>query len=147
MENMMVQTGICMLNRTKSKISKEKRSHIMSMIGSKNTKIELKLRSELWREGLRFKIHYDLPGKPDIVFLTKRLAIFVDGDFWHGYDFKNLKPKLKNDFWLNKITKNMQRDEAVTSTLTENGWKVLRFWEHDINNNLDNCVNKIRGEL
>jgi len=132
-----------MFSMGRDKISKEKRSKIMSCIKSKNTKIELKLRKTLWKKGHRYRIHKKLPGSPDIVLVNKRLAVFVDGDFWHGYQFEKLRPKLKNDFWFKKITRNMQRDKEVNQKLKEMGWKVLRFWEHEINNDLSKCIKKI----
>ena len=125
------------------KISKEKRSHIMSCIKSKNTKVEIRLRKALWMNGYRYRIHKRLPGSPDILFVSKKLAVFVDGDFWHGYQFDKLRPKLKNDFWFEKITRNMQRDKEVNVKLKKLGWKVLRLWEHEINDNLDKCIKKI----
>ena len=135
------------LKMGKDKISKEKRSHIMSCIKSKNTKIELKIRKALWCKNYRYRLHFKLLGSPDIVFTRQKVVVFIDGDFWHGYNFRGLRPKLKNDFWIKKITRNMQRDKQVNSELNSKGWKVLRFWEHEINDNLDECTNKIRGNL
>jgi len=126
---------------------KKTRSKIMSSIKSKNTKIELLLRKALWKEGLRYRLHYKINGSPDIVFVSKKVAIFVDGDFWHGYQWRKLKPKLKNEFWVKKIKRNMQRDVEIDSILAKNGWRVLRVWEHEINEHLDMCVTKIRGLL
>lgn len=126
---------------------KKTRSKIMSSIKSKNTKIELLLRKALWKEGLRYRLHYNINGSPDIVFVSRRVAIFVDGDFWHGYKWKELKPKLKNEFWVKKIKRNMQRDVEVDSILIKNGWRVLRVWEHEISEHLAMCVAKIRELL
>lgn len=126
-----------------ARINKKKRSYIMSCIRSKNTKIELILRKALWQKGLRYRIHYKTIGKPDVVFASKKVAIFIDGDFWHGWNWKKLRPKLKNRFWVNKITRNMRRDKEVNSRLEMMGWKVIRIWEHDIKNDFDAQVKKI----
>lgn len=114
------------------KFSKETRSKIMSSIHSKDTKIELLLRSLLWKEGLRYRTHYMIKGNPDIVFTRQKVAVFIDGDFWHGWQWKKLKPKLKNRFWVDKITRNMERDKEVNKELKEQGWRVIRIWEHSI---------------
>lgn len=98
---------------------------------------ELLLRKELWRRGLRYRLCCpDLPGRPDIVFRAKRVAIFCDGDFWHGRDWPQRSEKLatgKNaDYWIPKIEANMLRDRRNARLLTEAGWEVLRYWEHDL---------------
>ena len=90
-----------------------------------------------------YRVHYNLSGKPDIAFPSKRIAIFVDGDFWHGWNWKKLKPKLKNEYWVNKIIRNMQRDKKINRQLSNAGWKVLRLWEHDIIADIDSCAQKI----
>jgi len=128
-------------------VDKKTRSKIMSSIRSKNTKVELMLRRALWKEGLRYRIHYKIRGSPDIVFLSKKVAVFIDGDFWHGYDWKKLKPKLKNKFWVNKITRNMERDKEVNAELEKEGWKVIRIWEHELRDNMEKCVKRIKKEL
>ena len=126
---------------------KEKRSDIMSRVKSKNTKLELKLRKELWKNGYHFRVHYKIKGNPDIVFIKKKIAVFIDGDFWHGYNWKLLKPKLKNKFWINKIKNNMKRDIINNKFLRKEGWKVIRFWGHEINANLNGCIDRIKKEL
>lgn len=118
----------------------------MAAIKSKNSKIELTLRRALWSKGLRYYTHYNVTGKPDIVFSKKKLAIFVDSHFWHGYDWKNLKKKLKNEFWFNKISTNIKRDAKVNKVLKSEGWTVMRFWEHEIKDNLESCVNDVSTE-
>lgn len=123
---------------------KNTRSRIMSSIKSKNTKIEWKLRKYLWNDGYRYRIHYPIVGKPDIVFPTARIAIFVDGDYWHGFDWETLRKKLKNRFWKNKILSNIKRDKRVNNELIRDNWTVLRFWEHEINNNIDKCIARIK---
>ena len=131
----------------RDKISKEKRSHIMSCIRSKNTKLELLLRKVLRSRGLRFRTYAKLPGSPDIVFNKQKLAVFVDGDFWHGYQWKKLKPKLKNDFWIKKISRNIERDKEVNTALNDMGWKVVRIWEHKLRKDIETCVNQIERVL
>lgn len=113
---------------------------------SKDTKPELLLRSELWKRGLRYRKNYKkLVGKPDIVFVGKKIAIFVDGKMWHGYDWENQKNDFKShrEFWIPKIERNIERDKEVTEQLHSDGWTVLRFWDFDIRKNLSTCVNKI----
>lgn len=128
-------------------VDKKTRSKIMSSIRSRDTKVELMLRRELWRKGLRYRLYYDVPGKPDIVFSSKKLAVFMDGDFWHGYDWKKLEPKLKNDFWRDKITRNMLRDKRVNLELKKKGWRVIRLWEHEVREDATGCVKRIKREL
>ncbi len=96
--------------------------------------------------GIRYRIYYkQLPGKPDIVFLKKKIAIFVDGEFWHGKNWEQKKEKIKSNsgFWTPKIERNMQRDREVTAALQRMGWKVIRLWDSEINRNLGKCVLKI----
>ena len=122
------------------------RSYNMSMIKAKDTKVELLLRKELWRRGLRYRKNCPLVyGKPDIVFLRKQIAIFIDGEFWHGYNFEEIKNRLKSnkEFWLEKIERNMERDFEITQFLVEQGWAVLRFWDFEIENELQRCADKI----
>jgi DNA mismatch endonuclease (patch repair protein) len=119
------------------------RSYTMSRIGSKNTKAEVLLRSLLHRRGLRFRIHVKrLPGTPDIVFTRQRIAVFVDGDFWHGYKFEEWKNKLQ-PYWSEKITRNRLRDKAHTTALQELGWTVVRIWEHEMKHGPEHCAARI----
>ena len=100
------------------------RSYNMSMIKSKNTKPEILLRKELWRRGLRYRKNCkQIYGKPDLVFLRKQIAVFIDGEFWHGYNFEEIKNRLKinKKFWLEKIERNMERDFEMTQFLVEQG--------------------------
>ena len=128
---------------------------IMSAIPSKNTKPELMLRKALWKENLRYRINYKkLPGKPDIVFTKYQVAVFCDGDFWHGHNWAirglaSLEEELSgySDFWRKKIERNIARDEEVNRLLTEQGWTVIRLWESDIRGNLHNCVQRIEEVL
>ena len=121
---------------------------IMSAIKSKNTRPEMKLRRELWSRGLRYRVNLKtLTGKPDIVFTKAKLAVFCDGDFWHGHNWAirglpSLEEELEhyNKYWSLKILTNIERDKKVTFNLEVSGWTVLRFWESDIKTNLDDCV-------
>jgi len=128
-------------------ISKEKRSKIMSSIHSKDTSVEINLRRELYKRGFRYRVNYKLKGKPDIVFPSKKLAIFVDGDFWHGYNWEALGKKPPKGFWQEKIVRNMERDRNVNKFLEEEGWTVMRFWEHGINDNLPLVVERVINKL
>jgi DNA mismatch endonuclease (patch repair protein) len=123
-----------------------KRSNNMSKIRAKNSLPELKLRKALWAKCIRFRIHPDnFPGKPDLIINKYRLAIFVDGDFWHGYNWEEKKTTLKTNskFWIPKIERNMQRDRHINEQLNAKGYTVMRFWEHDVKENLGNCVNQV----
>lgn len=112
------------------------------------TKPELVLRRALWRIGLRYRKNADsLPGRPDIVFKRKRVAVFCDGDFWHGRDWPIRRAKLEggnnSDYWIAKIERNIERDRNDTECLEAIGWKVLRVWEGDINADVDKIVDMI----
>lgn len=120
------------------------RSKTMAKIKAKNSKPELRLRRALWQANVRFRLYRkDLPGKPDMVIEKFKLVIFVDGDFWHGYQWQQRKPKTNQAFWIPKIERNMQRDRFVTQTLEAMGYTVMRFWEHEVKENLANCVNQV----
>jgi len=102
-----------------------------------NTRCELALRRELWRRGLRYRLHAPgLPGRPDIVFRRHRLVIFCDGDFWHGRNLEHRLAKLARGhnaaYWVAKVRRNVERDHRNTSELDAAGWTVLRFWETDV---------------
>ncbi|MBU2592591.1 very short patch repair endonuclease [Patescibacteria group bacterium] len=118
--------------RENDKISNEHRSELMSKITSQNTKFELDFINLLKRSILnRFKTHdVSLKGKPDIVFQKEKLCIFLDSDFWHGWQYPRWRHLLKNDFWKEKINNNRNRDIKTTRFLRKRGWKVLRIWEH-----------------
>lgn len=114
----------------------------MSQIRSKNTKPEIKLRSLLWSAGYRFRKHYDIAGKPDIVFPGKKVAIFVDGEFWHGKDFDQWKAKL-GKFWLRKISDNIKRDRKINILLRKSGWKVVHVWGKNVMKHGETVVRRI----
>lgn len=104
------------------------------------------LRKALWKKNLRFRIHTrQIPGKPDIFIKKYRLVIFIDGGFWHGYEWPAVKARLKTniDFWVAKIERNIARDRANNHLLLESGYTVMRFWDHQILKELDKCVNQI----
>src|SRR4030067_788580 len=109
------------------RISREKRSKIMSAIRSKNTKSEILLRKALFAKRLRFRIHYGKE-KIDVAFPSKRTAVFVDGCFWHGCPLHSHVPKSNKEYWLPKLKKNIERDREKTERLQTEGWKVLRVW-------------------
>jgi DNA mismatch endonuclease (patch repair protein) len=122
------------------------RSENMRRIKSKDTSIEVMLRKELWKRGLRYRKNAkDVFGKPDIVFKGKKLAVFADSEFWHGKYLMEEKyiPKTNTKFWVKKIERNIERDKEVTNHLIKEGWTVLRFWEADIRNDLNRCANEI----
>lgn len=111
------------------------RSELMSRIRSTNSKPEVALRKALWHFGYRYRCHDRLlPGKPDLVFAKQKIAVFVDGDFWHGYDWRHKRENIKRNaaFWIPKIERNMQRDREVTAQLESLGWRVVRIWEHEL---------------
>jgi DNA mismatch endonuclease (patch repair protein) len=126
--------------------TKEKRSELMRKVKNKNTNIEIILRKGLFKRGYRFRIKNSVFGKPDIIFPSPKIAIFCDGDFWHG---KNYKKDVKNykTFWKEKILVNMKRDKKVNKKLKLEGWKVLRFWRTEILKDPDKCLNKIEKSL
>ena len=113
----------------------------------KNTKPELRLRSAIHKAGIRFRIHYNLIGKPDIVFPSKRLAIFVDGCYWHGCPKCYKEPKTNTDYWRKKIARNQQRAKTVRRQLNQNGWQVMRVWEHEVLKNSHDVILKVQKRL
>ena len=123
-----------------------KRSYIMSRIRSKNTSIELSLRKALWGSGIRYRKNYaTLPGAPDIAITKHQIAVFCDGEFWHGKDWGAKKDKIKSnrEYWIRKIERNMARDHETNTTLFGMGWTVVRFWGRDICTDLSGCVEDI----
>ena len=99
--------------------------------------------NELWKRGLRYRIKSKLPGKPDILFPSCKLAIFVDGCFWHNCPIHGEIPKTNTSFWKKKIERNVERDKEVNALLQSQGWSVLRVWEHVINDSLDSVILEI----
>lgn len=132
------------------KLTKEQRRKNMQAVKNKDSQIEIKLRSALWQKGYRYRKNYSkLEGKPDIVLLKYKIAIFCDSEFWHGYNWQIRKNDIKSNkkFWIKKIEGNIQRDKTVNEILNKQGWKVLRFWGNEIKKNSDECVNKIEKAI
>ena len=122
----------------------------MRKIHSKDTKPELTLRRALWQEGIRYRKNYaDLPGKPDIAILSSRIAIFADGEFWHGYNLSDGEKRLHHNkqYWINKIKNNMKRDKKVNQRLKAMGWTVIRYPAKYVMNHTDECTTEIIQEI
>lgn len=127
-----------------------KRSKIMSKIRGKNNKTEVAFRKMLWKAGYRYRINYKkLIGKPDIVLNKYKTIIFIDGEYWHGYNWEERKKKVKTNrgFWIPKIERNMQRDREVNAALKKLGYKVFRFWEKEIKKEPKRCINEVVSYL
>jgi len=125
------------------KFTSEIRRKNMRAVKNKDSKIEILLRKELWRRGLRYyKNTNKVFGHPDIAFIRKKIAVFVDSEFWHGYDWENRKNDIHSnkDFWIPKIEKNIQRDNIVNNKLESDGWLVIRFWGKEIIKNTARCA-------
>lgn len=119
------------------------RSYCMSKVRNRDTDLERLVRSELHRRGFRFRKHAkDLPGRPDIVFATSKVAVFIDGDFWHGYRFPQWREQM-SPFWQEKIAKNRERDNKNFRRLRAMGWRVIRLWQHEVESGLNSCVARI----
>jgi len=125
------------------RLSPEERSHLMSLIRGQGTSPEIRLRKALWLAGLRYRLKNHLPGKPDLVFPKAKVAVFVDGCFWHGCPIHGRVPKSNQAFWLKKFTKNIARDIAAEASLAAQGWLALRFWEHEVEKDLVGCAFKV----
>ena len=120
----------------------------MKRIRSKDTMIEVLLRKALWKRGYRYRKNYNkLPGHPDIAITKYRIAIFCDGDFFHGKDLDVLLPRLEksnnSEFWIKKITRNRLHDNEINKKLKFEGWNVIRFWGSDIKNHLEECIKAV----
>lgn len=138
-------------------LTKEQRHKNMQQIRSKDTKPEIILRKALWKKGYRYRKNYKyLPGKPDIVITKYKICVFVDSEFFHGKDFESgyeskkyasLKEQLQHsnnsEFWIKKITGNMERDKKNDIELQNMGWTVVRFWTKDVLGNVDACITAI----
>lgn len=132
------------------KKTKEQISYNMSRIKNKDSEIELTLRKTLWRRGIRYRKNVKTVfGHPDIAFITKRIAVFVDSEFWHGFDWENRKNDIKTnrDFWIPKIERNIRRDIEVNDYLCQDGWIVVRFWGENIKKNCEICADDIEKAL
>ena len=132
--------------RNMGKKTAEQISYNMKRVKSKGSQIERLLCKELWSRGLRYRKNVTtIFGKPDIVFKGKKVAVFCDSEFWHGYDWENRCKDFKSnrDFWIPKIERNIQRDKEVTAELVRQGWTVLRFWGKDIEKDTKGCADRI----
>ena len=126
------------------------RRRTMSRVKSKDTSIEIALRKALWHSGIRYRKHYSkLPGVPDIAITKHHIAVFCDGDFWHGKDWESKKSRIKSnsDYWINKIERNMSRDRCNDWLLYCMGWTVIRFWGSEIDKDPVDCVNKVKNAI
>lgn len=134
------------------KLTKEQRRKNMQNIKGKDTAIEVKLRKALWKKGFRYRKNYNrLPGKPDIALTKYKIAIFCDGEFFHGKDWEVLKPRLEkgdnSQFWISKITRNRERDDEVNKRLLFEGWTVIRFWGKEITADVEECVKVVEETI
>lgn len=125
----------------------EQISYNMRQVKSKDSAIEIALRKELWARNLRYRKNVTTVfGKPDIAFLGKKIAVFCDSEFWHGFDWENRKNDIKShqEFWISKIERTIQRDIEVTNKLQSEGWIVIRFWGKEIKKNVSGCADIIQ---
>lgn len=133
-------------------LTREQRRKAMQHIRSKDTSIELLLRRELWKTGIRYRKNYNaLPGKPDIAITKYRIAVFCDSEFFHGKNWEQLQARLEKgnncDYWIQKIERNRRRDLLVENQLNSMGWRVLRFWGKDIEKNTGECIKTIKEAI
>lgn len=133
-------------------LTKEQRRRNMQHIRANDTKIEVMLRKALWEKGYRYRKNYKgLPGKPDIVLTKYKIAIFCDGEFFHGKDWEVLKLRLEksnnSEFWISKISRNRERDDEINKKLLFEGWTVIRFWGDDVKKNTDECVKVVEEAI
>lgn len=131
-------------------------SAIMRVIRGRENRAEVSLRKALWRKGLRYRIYArDLIGKPDVVFIRSRVAVFVDGDYWHGRALREGGPKHlrevirgeRFEYWRERFQRNMDRDDRVTSSLREQGWTVIRLWESEILADVDRAAQFVEKRI
>jgi DNA mismatch endonuclease (patch repair protein) len=135
-----------MAKKEDTRTDQEKRSYTMSRIHGKATSIEVMLQKALWRRGVRYRKNYRrIAGSPDIAIVRYKIAVFCDGEFWHGKDWEQKKRRLKSnrDYWIPKIERNMERDKRYAKELREQGWHVLRFWETEIKSDVDACADAV----
>ncbi|MFC2039847.1 very short patch repair endonuclease [Chloroflexota bacterium] len=124
-------------------VTSEKRSKTMKLISSSNTEPEIQMRKLLWRNGIRYRLYDEtLPGKPDIVIKKHKIAVFIDGEFWHGFQWNSKKKKIKanRDYWIPKIERTIERDKKNNQLLEERGWTVVRYWTSEVQKNQQNCL-------
>jgi len=133
-------------------LTKEQRHKNMKNIRAKDTKIEIILRKALWGKGYHYRKNYKkIPGCPDIALTQYKIAIFCDSEFFHGKDWKVLKPRLEkgdnSEYWVSKISRNRERDDEINKKLLFMGWTVIRFWGNDIKKNVDECVKVVEEAI
>ena|SRR5436309_14584228 len=129
-------------------MTKAQRSRLMSRIRDRDTKPELEIRRRLFSGGLKgYRLRPKLPGKPDIVFGKAKVAVFIDGCFWHGCPRCYTRPATRQRYWDNKLAKNMSRDRIIDASLKATGWKPLHFWEHEVRKNPESIVRRVRSSL
>jgi len=146
----MINSILISYQKNMDRITSEQRKKNMQAVKSSGSMIERILAKTLWHKGYRYrKNDKTVFGKPDLTFKKKRIAIFVDSEFWHGKDWDSKKHEIKSnqEFWYSKIERNIERDKEVTEFLVKNGWTVLRFWGNDILKNLDSCIRRIEGVI
>ena len=132
------------MSMSRDKFSSEERSWIMSRVKSKDTTPEIKLRREIWKRGLRYRVAAtNLPGKPDILFSRAKVVVFIDGEFWHGHKLSTERLNQMSDYWRHKISRNVERDCNNNERLKEMGYEVLRFFERDILKNSEDLADQI----
>lgn len=119
------------------------RSEQMARISSQDTHPELELRKMLWSQGYRYRLRNGLPGRPDLTFPAVRVAVFVDGCFWHGCPQHYRAPKTNAEYWRSKVENNIRRDRRADEDLESLGWKVCRLWEHQIRSDLDSAISEV----
>ena len=133
-------------------LTPEQRHKNMQNIKCKDTRIEVLLRKALWNKGIKFRKNCrNLPGNPDIVITRYKIAIFCDGEFFHGKDWEVLRPRLEkgnnSEYWISKISRNRERDDEVNKQLLYQGWTVIRFWGSDIKKHTEECVRVVEETI
>jgi DNA mismatch endonuclease (patch repair protein) len=128
-------------------LTRAQRRHCMSRIKGRDTKPELLLRDVLWRMGLRYRLRSKVGGRPDLVFPSARIAVFVDGCQWHCCPVHWVRPKSNTEFWDTKFAKNRVRDTQVNELLRAEGWRVLRFWEHEVEKDAQRVARRISAAV
>jgi DNA mismatch endonuclease, patch repair protein len=123
--------------------SPDERSEIMRRVKSKDTSLERKVRSALHKRGLRYRLYYDLPGKPDIVFVRARVVVFIDSCFWHGCPKHLRMPQSNREYWEKKIGGNIARDNQNNEQYEQSGWFLIRIWEHELKEDFAGSISRI----
>jgi DNA mismatch endonuclease (patch repair protein) len=122
------------------------RSEQMSRVRGKHTEPERLLRAALWAAGMRYRLHARTPvGRPDLVFCGPKVAVFIDGCFWHGCPLHYARPRSREEFWATKLKTNVDRDARQSAALASAGWRVVRLWEHEVVEDLAGCVCRVEG--